>query len=80
MGDTEMTETCRCGASTTVKGLDRRDAADAIREWRSGHACIGGHDLGKGDPQPGGAGCATIGFAPTGVDMNPYGRVRRGVG
>jgi hypothetical protein len=39
MSDVIISETCLCGASTTVTNVDRRDALDAIVEWRIGHRC-----------------------------------------
>jgi hypothetical protein len=52
----EHAETCRCGASITVKDDEPRRIDTQVRGWRRSHLCI----------PPGeqsGSGCAVIGFA-----------------
>jgi hypothetical protein len=39
MSDPTITETCSCGASTAVGGMDRRDTIDQIDAWRKAHLC-----------------------------------------
>jgi len=78
VSDVEMSETCRCGASTTIKGLDRRDATDTVASWRTNHRCLDG-GAGPKDPQPGGASSVVLGFAASEMNHNPMGRNRRGV-
>lgn len=38
----EVTETCRCGAALTVKGLTWTATRDAVAEWRLVHRCLAG--------------------------------------
>ena len=55
-----ITETCRCGASTTVTALPPL-ATRHITTWRDAHSCTP-RDPEKDHPRQG-AGAATIGFA-----------------
>ena len=60
----ELAETCRCGASTSVKAAPLT-ARRHVEQWRSVHPCAAAEDRGKSGATstlPGGAG-----FRPTGT-------------
>jgi hypothetical protein len=57
----EISETCRCGASTKLVGDLATD--DRLKDWREGHRCMSSDEVRFRDlPQSGGPGGAVIGF------------------
>lgn len=62
MSDVEITETCRCGGSTTVKGVTLQNARARVTEWREVHRCLGPDEQPKAPERSGAS--TVLGFQP----------------
>jgi hypothetical protein len=59
----QISETCRCGASTKLVGAMATD--ERLQSWRDGHRCLSADEVLYRDlPARGGAGGSAVGFRP----------------
>lgn len=58
----EVSETCRCGGSLTVKGLNALDARNRLLDWREAHRCLGPDEQPKAPERSGAS--TVLGFQP----------------
>lgn len=71
----EISETCRCGASTKLVGT--MATAAMLQSWRDGHRCLSPDEVRFKDvPQSDGAGGSQLGFQPGPWDYDDRPKVR----